>query len=158
MFMYTKLGLQRRISVCRTAAPRTLARYRCMHQPLHCDCTAARLPCVFTLLKIQASINVHVHETLQPAEYWCMVKVCAPWVGHCRVHMYITKNTWQKDQDLGNFHIARLHCILLSEDINAVQTWSSDWNATYFQLCQKPSDGCWQAWLWNRQKPSPWRL
>ena len=90
MFMYMKLDLQRRISACRTAVPRTLSRYRCMRLPVHCDCTAARLPCVFTLLKIQASIHVHVHE-LYSAEYPCMVKVCAP--GQRRVYMYITKMT-----------------------------------------------------------------
>ena len=58
--------------------------------PLHCDCTSVRLPCVFTLLKIQASIHVHVHE-LYSAEYRCMVRVCAPCVGQRRV--YITKMT-----------------------------------------------------------------
>ena len=31
--------------------------------------------------------------TLQPAEYRCMVKVCAPWVGQRRVYMYTTKKT-----------------------------------------------------------------
>ena len=61
-----------------------------MHGPVHCDCTAARLPCVLTLLKIQASIHVHVHE-LYSAEYPCMVKVCAP--GQRHVYMYITKMT-----------------------------------------------------------------
>ena len=92
MFMYMKLGLQRRISACRTAAPRTLARCRCMRKPLHCDCTAVRLPWVFTLLKIQASIHVHVHE-LYSAEYRCMVKVCTPCVGRRRIYIYITKMT-----------------------------------------------------------------
>ena len=87
-----KFGLQRRISACRTAAPRTLARCRCMRKPLHCDCTAVHLPWVFTLLKVQASIHVHVHE-LYSAEYRCMVKVCAPCVGQRRVYMYITKMT-----------------------------------------------------------------
>ena len=93
IFMYMKLGLQRRISACRTACSTKdpAARYRCMSLPLHmhCDCTAARLPCVFTLLKIQASIHVHVHE-LYSAEYRCMVKVCVPCVGQRRVYMSCT--------------------------------------------------------------------
>ena len=54
---------------------------------MHCDCTAARLPCVFTLLKIQALIHVHVHE-LYSAEY-----PCAPCQGQRHVYMYITKMT-----------------------------------------------------------------
>ena len=92
MFMYMKFGLQRRKSACCTAAPRTLARCRCMRKPLHCncDCTAVRLPWVFTLLKIQALILVH---KLYRAEYRCIVKVCAPCVGQRRVYMYITKMT-----------------------------------------------------------------
>ena len=41
-----------------------------------------------TLLKIQASIHVHVHE-LYSAEYRCMIKVCVPCVGQRRVYMYM---------------------------------------------------------------------
>ena len=33
---------------------------------------------------------------LYSAEYRCMVKVCAPCVGQCRVYMYITKMTWTR--------------------------------------------------------------
>ena len=47
---------------------------------------------MFTLLKIQASIHVHVHE-LYSADYRCMGKVCAPCLGQRRVYMYITKMT-----------------------------------------------------------------
>ena len=52
MFMYMKLGLQRRISPCEVvaqAAPRTLAmQMHALASALRLDCTAARLLCVFT--------------------------------------------------------------------------------------------------------------
>ena len=43
---------------------------------------------------VREPISLHqaVHE-LYSAEYRCMVKVCAPCVGQCRVYMYITKMT-----------------------------------------------------------------
>ena len=121
--MCMKLGLQRRISACRTAAP-------CTKDPgnvstvasffffasiiLHCIATArlrayTRLPYVFTSLKIQASIHVHVHE-LYSAEYRCMVKVCAPCVGQRCVYMSITKMTRTQTSLLNSLHFCSSLC------------------------------------------------
>ena len=89
---------------------------------LACDCTAARLPCVFTSLKIQASIHVHVHvHELYSAEYpACMVKVCAPRVGQRCVYMYITKMTRTR----ANFTSLVCTAFLLSVVCYAAQDWN----------------------------------
>ena len=51
---------------------------------------------------------------------------------------------------------SRHPCCNLQEDIDAVQNLVFGLER-YFQLelCQKPTDGCWQEWLWNRQKLCP---
>ena len=65
MFMYMKLGLQRRISDPGKVLMHALASALQLH-----GCALAM--CVI-LLKIQASIHVHVHE-LHSAEHRCMVR------------------------------------------------------------------------------------
>ena len=92
MFMYMKLGLQCRISSCRTAAP-SLGKVS-----MHALASALRLhgcalACHVCLLYWKYRLwFMYIHE-LYSAEYRCMVKVCAPCVGQRRIDMYITKMT-----------------------------------------------------------------
>ena len=74
---------------------------------VHAQASALRLhgcALVFTLLKIQASSHVHIHE-LYSAEYRCISEVCAPCicVGQRRMYMCITKMTRTGENLLINF-------------------------------------------------------